>query len=127
MYGFTNIEGFPVWEYYFKEGLAKFSMMITDGDENPLKRTVIIIPGFYMNDKGEILSISHIRKHGYKDVCFLPPKDKVEQQVKAMVSGCKHVAIKESDTIIICASEESKQIGMVMAPKKDWKPMFSIF
>jgi len=119
MYDFGSIDDIPVEEYVFKNGLAHFNMILSDGNTNTDARKTLIIPGFRMNEKGSIVPLREDRNLA----TFPPNKDNVERQIRALISAS---TVKSSDKICICVNEESEEIGMAVIPNKKWYPVYSM-
>ena len=124
MYGFDGVKGLLIMEYFFKKGSCHFAMAFSNGDLDPSKREVFFIPGFSLDEKGEVILKSQVKAGA--EVTFLPPKSGVEKQLNLCV---EHSKIKPEEVgnymVILCANEETKEIGMVVLPKKKWVPVFS--
>jgi len=126
MYGFDGIKGLLVKEYFFKKGSCYSAMSFSDGDPDPHKRQIFLVPGFYMDESGAVFFWKTLLVHPELAVSFLPPKTGVETQLNLCVEDSK---IKPEEVgnymVILCANEETKEIGMVVVPKKKWVPVFS--
>lgn len=120
MYDFKAINEVPVMEFSFKVPLAHYCMMFSDGNPDPKKRYIVLVPGFRIDTKGKLVSRNGT---SVDPIEFRPSKDNVEKQLLNLLKACP---ASSSDMIILCQNEETEETGMAVVPKKKWYPVFSM-
>lgn len=117
MYDFGNVNDVEVDEFIFKKGLVHLGMAISDGKDNPRERNIVFLPGFSLNDIGQV-----IPRRDDTGV-FPPDKVHVENQIIALM---RSQTMKPNDKVVLCINEETEQIAMAVVPNKKWYPVFSV-